>query len=346
MVCRCSWRSCTKTVLESGLIEKSEGVDARPGVLRSCDPIDASRQPDGSPRPPRGSEGSRPDRRLHRREFSYALIAAIWPSRRDQLNDLLAQLTGSGLVLRTGSPPDATYQFRHALVQNAAYDSLLKSRRRDLHAEIARRLASDLVTSDELELDVIAEQFSKGGVWLEALEYYRRAAENASRRYALREALALYDGALAAGSHLDADEAAEFLMAIHQAKSELHFTIGDFGNGRSAYARVLEIARRIGDRSGESLALAGMAWTATWAEDFDSARADAAEAIDVAEAIGCQPALGNAHMTTAYVHALSGQLGPAVDELDKTLAICRSAGDVLRELLALFLSGQHQELAG
>jgi predicted ATPase/class 3 adenylate cyclase len=337
----------TKSVLESGLIEEPPGVDARPGGTPDL----------AIPSTLRDSLTARLDRLAAAkevaqigacigREFSYELIAAIWASRRDQLNDLLAQLTGSGLVLRTGSPPDATYQFRHALVQNAAYDSLLKSRRRALHAEIARRMASDLATSDEFELDVIAEQFSKGGVWLDALDYYRRAAESAGRRYALKEALALYDEALAAGGHLDADEAAKILMAIHQAKSELYFTIGDFGSSRSAYARGLEIARRTGDRSGESLALAGMAWAATWAEDFDSALANAREAIDVAEAIACQPALGNAHMTTGYVHALSGRLGPAGWELDKTLAICRSAGDVLRESLALFMSGNIENWRG
>src|SRR5205085_790191 len=72
------------------------------------------------------------------REFSYELIAAVVPMRQSQLDDALMQLCESGLAFRRGTPPDALYTFKHALVQDAAYDSLLKSRRQELHAKIAR----------------------------------------------------------------------------------------------------------------------------------------------------------------------------------------------------------------
>jgi hypothetical protein len=72
------------------------------------------------------------------REFSYELIAAVAPMRQAQLDDALAQLSASGLAFRRGTPPDAVYIFKHALVQDAAYDSLLKSRRQELHGKIAR----------------------------------------------------------------------------------------------------------------------------------------------------------------------------------------------------------------
>ncbi len=127
-------------------------------------------------------------------------------------------------------------------------------------------------------------------------------------------------------------------MTIHQARSELYFAIGSFDHARTESARMLEIARSVGNRERESIALAGMAWAAMWAEDFPSALAHAREAIEVAEAVGCQSALGNAHMTTGYLHALSGRLDPAVEALGKTLTICRPAGDVLRESLTLFMS--------
>ncbi len=72
------------------------------------------------------------------REFSYELIEAVAPMPQAQLDDALAQLSASGLAFRRGTPPDAIYTFKHALVQDAAYDSLLKSRRQELHAKIAR----------------------------------------------------------------------------------------------------------------------------------------------------------------------------------------------------------------
>src|SRR4030095_1548624 len=71
------------------------------------------------------------------REFSYDLLAAVSPLKGAKLDEALQQLTTSGLVFRRGAPPNATYSFKHALVQDAAYDSLLKSRRAQVHALIA-----------------------------------------------------------------------------------------------------------------------------------------------------------------------------------------------------------------
>ena len=74
------------------------------------------------------------------RKFSYELIAAISPLRDNELQDALGQLVDSGLIFQRGMAPDATYTFKHALVQDSAYESLLKSRRRHLHERIARSL--------------------------------------------------------------------------------------------------------------------------------------------------------------------------------------------------------------
>src|SRR6516164_1607166 len=72
------------------------------------------------------------------REFSYELVAAVAPRAKAELEDALERLTASGLAFRKGKPPEATYTFKHALVQEAAYDSLLKSRRQELHRKVAR----------------------------------------------------------------------------------------------------------------------------------------------------------------------------------------------------------------
>ena len=74
------------------------------------------------------------------REFSYELIAAVAPHAQSGTRRALAQLIESGLAFRRGTPPDAHYTFKHALVQDAAYDSLLKRRRQELHGKIARAI--------------------------------------------------------------------------------------------------------------------------------------------------------------------------------------------------------------
>src|SRR5262249_4669393 len=71
------------------------------------------------------------------REFAHELVAAVSASIPMDLDSTLGQLVSSGLVSRRGAPPDATYAFKHALVQDAAYGTLLRSRRQQLHASIA-----------------------------------------------------------------------------------------------------------------------------------------------------------------------------------------------------------------
>ena len=77
------------------------------------------------------------------REFTYGMLAAISPQSEPELQAALQQLVSSELVFIRGAPPEATYTFKHALVRDAAYESLLKSRRQELHARIADVLEAD-----------------------------------------------------------------------------------------------------------------------------------------------------------------------------------------------------------
>ena len=105
------------------------------------DPDDAARLADGPPRPPRAGQGGRADRRRDRpRVLPRAARRGRRRCPRAELGDALDQLVASELVFRRGAPPDATYSFKHALVQDAAYQSLLKSKRQQLHARIAEAL--------------------------------------------------------------------------------------------------------------------------------------------------------------------------------------------------------------
>ncbi len=124
------------------------------------------------------------------REFSYELIAAVAPMTQTQLDDALARLGESGLAFRRGTPPEAVYTFKHALVQDAAYDSLLKSRRQELHAKIARVIEQRLTTIKVTEPEVLAHHFTEGGLAEAAVPLWQAAGELASKRMALTEAIA------------------------------------------------------------------------------------------------------------------------------------------------------------
>ncbi len=123
------------------------------------------------------------------REFSYELIAAVAPMPQAQLDDALTRLSESGLAFRRGTPPDAVYTFKHALVQDAAYDSLLKSRRQELHAKIARVIEARFPNIKTTEPEVLAHHLTAAGLTEAAIPLWQAAGELASKRMALAEAI-------------------------------------------------------------------------------------------------------------------------------------------------------------
>src|SRR5947209_17695902 len=97
------------------------------------------------------------------REFSYQMIAAGAAMPQAQLDEALARLCEAGLAFRRGTPPNALYSFKHALVQDAAYASLLKSRRQELHAKIARVIEQRFSSVKASEPEVLAHHLTAAG---------------------------------------------------------------------------------------------------------------------------------------------------------------------------------------
>jgi class 3 adenylate cyclase len=111
------------------------------------------------------------------REFSYELVTAVAPLQKTQLDEALSQLTESGLAFRRGTPPEASYTFKHALVQDAAYDSLLKSRRQELHAKIAKVIEALFPQYTETAPEVLAYHVTSAGLSAEAIPLWQKAGE-------------------------------------------------------------------------------------------------------------------------------------------------------------------------
>jgi predicted ATPase len=123
-------------------------------------------------------------------EFSYELISAVTPWPEDVLKDALKRLTASGLAVRRGTRLEATYSFKHALVQETAYDSLLKSDRQQLHKKIARTIEERFPNIKHTEAEVLAYHYTEAGLFEEGATYWLKAGQNALGRMALTEAIA------------------------------------------------------------------------------------------------------------------------------------------------------------
>jgi predicted ATPase len=118
------------------------------------------------------------------REFSQALLTAVVPMDRAAVDEALDELVRAELVFRRGVPPYATYRFKHALVQEAAYRSLLKTRRREAHARVVRALKERFPERVAAEPEETARHSASAGLFADAIVFYRLAAS--ARRAARR----------------------------------------------------------------------------------------------------------------------------------------------------------------
>ena len=131
------------------------------------------------------------------REFSHALLAAVVRKPETELGSALDRLIAAGLLFRQGVPPHATYLFKHALVQDAAYGTLLREPRRALHARIAETLEAQFTETAETQPELLARHCTEAGQIEKAAGLWGKAGRQSLGRSALVEATAQFNRALA-----------------------------------------------------------------------------------------------------------------------------------------------------
>jgi len=180
----------TKSVLESGLAQESGDRPVNSG----------SRPPFAIPTTLLGSLTARLDRlgtvkelaqigAVIGREFSYRLLASVSPLSSPALNAALAQLAAPELIFVRGEPPEATYVFKHALVQDAAYSTLVRGKRQELHARIADALEREFPETVENQPELVAHHLIQAGLTERGLNYLRKAGRRAIEHSANAEAV-------------------------------------------------------------------------------------------------------------------------------------------------------------
>src|SRR5205823_6166168 len=124
------------------------------------------------------------------REFSYELLQAVSPWDEGILQRGLHQLVEAEFLYQQGLPPQATYLFKHALIQEAAYQSLLRSTRQQYHERTAQVLAEQFAETVEAQPELLAHHYTEAGLNAQAVGYWQRAGQRASTRSAYVEAIA------------------------------------------------------------------------------------------------------------------------------------------------------------
>ncbi len=177
-------------------------------------------------------------------DFSYELLRAVAGLPDARLRDALSQLVHSELVFCRGTPPNSVYTFKHALVQDAAYATMLRSRRQQLHARIATILESQFPETAATRLDLLAHHCTEAGLTEKAVAYWTKAGQHAVMRSGMREAETLLrKGLVLLGGLPDTDQRGDRELEVQIALGQALAATRGYGGlaVREAYGRAREL---------------------------------------------------------------------------------------------------------
>ena len=237
----------------------------------------------------------------------------------------LARLVDAALLFVDGLPPEVTYSFKHALIQDAAYDSLLRSRRQALH----KRAAAALIAAQS-EPEAIAHHFTAAGAKSLAIEWWGNAGEDALRRSAFKEAMAHLGKAIALADEAEREAPGHEAKdpALSERRLRLHT---DYGHAAmwlkgfaademsAAYARAGQFAGPTDEAAPRFVAYYAECLTSFMRGEHRQAHAEAEAFLREAEAEGRPTEAGVARRVLGFVSLLLGDLQAARKALERTL---------------------------
>jgi predicted ATPase/class 3 adenylate cyclase len=253
------------------------------------------------------------------REFGHELLAAVADLDGQALERALDRLVDAELLFRRGTPPRALYSFKHALVRDAAYESLLRSRRQALHATIARVLEERFPETARTAPELLAQHCAAAGLVEPAVAWWQKAAGRALARSADAEAVAQARAGLELVAQLPEGPPrwrAELALEVTLAAALLA-TIGNAAaETGAAYARARVLCERLGDRETLVPVLSGLATFHQTRAEFAALRAAAEELLqlgkeraDVAATLVGERSVGLALFHLGEFRAVRARLG-------------------------------------
>ena len=266
------------------------------------------------------------------RDFAYALLRDVAEIDESALQASLDRLADADLLFVEGAPPEAKYRFKHALIQDAAYESLLKSRRQALH-----RRAAEALREANAEPEVIAHHFTQAGLDDLAIEWWGKAGDQALRRSAFQEAIAHLGKAIAMADKGAEGQRAQGVSAapnqrvtqLHVAQANALFAARGYGapETTAAFARARESAS--GDKDApERLAADYGLWVGSYVRgELPSMRAHSAAFLSDVEARPDSPEAGVAHRAAGVTCWVAGEYREARDHLERALALFQPGRD-------------------
>jgi predicted ATPase len=257
------------------------------------------------------------------REFSYELLHAVSPLDEGALQHGLRQLVEAELVYQRGLPPQATYLFKHALLQDTAYQSLLKSTRQQYHQQIAQVLEERFTETKETQPEMLAHHYTEAGLVTQAIFYWQKAGQRAIQRSASAEAI----------SHLTKglDLLKTLPDTLQRAQQELTLQIALGGplmaaKGYTAsevettYTRARELCQQVGETPQLFFVLRGLEALYLVRGQLQRAHKLGEQLLTLAQRQHDPMLLIGAHMTLGGVFFFLGEFAPARRHLEQGMA--------------------------
>jgi class 3 adenylate cyclase/tetratricopeptide (TPR) repeat protein len=247
----------------------------------------------------------------------------------EQMDGLLRELQSLEIIYEQGLLPEPAYIFKHAVIQDVAYNSLLRERRKDLHRAVAYAL-EDLYP-DRLadHYEELAHHFSQGEEWGKAFEYLALSGDRAKDASANAVALDWYTRALEAASRTVPAVPKRRLAEVHQQRGEIFAATARMEEAIAETERMLVLAREESDRRLEAEALADMAYahfrTLSW-DHVERLGLRAGEAFTIAREIGDERLLARALYLLASLDQMEARLREAQEKFDESLRLARAGG--------------------
>jgi len=258
------------------------------------------------------------------REFAYEMLRNLAEVDEEVLRDGLRQLVAAELLYQRGRPPRARYIFKHALIQDAAYHSLLKRSRQRFHRQVVALLQSrfpDLVTAQP---ELVAHHCVEAGMTSEAVDYWSRAGQRAVARSAYTEAIAHHDHAIALLEKLPAGkERSDRALQLQTTRAAAILATKGMTAAETAkaYARARELCRELGDPPAVFPVLRGMAAMYHVRAEFDRMHEVAQEFLRLSNAQSQSTPRSFAHAFVGANLLGQGRLSEALEHLETALEL-------------------------
>ncbi len=258
------------------------------------------------------------------REFSYSLIREVAGRNEPALKQALAQLEEAELVFRHGEPPEAVYSFKHTLVRDVAYESLLKSRRQQLHGQIARKMEEKFPDILASQPEIVAHHFTEAGLVEPAINYWLKAGNLTLSRSA-NAAVGHLERGLKLVPGIDDPMLRNKLELLLQTSlgNSLRTTKGWSSDSvKRAYTRALQLCKESGLDEHTFPAVFGM-WTWNFLRAaLPEAQALADYLLNSAESIDDSVCRVLAHEALGFTSFAQGRFSAAHTELERGLGLC------------------------